>query len=206
MREGRVQVLEVTATIVGGRMCVRKMWDRRVVVVLSRWAKRLVLVVWQESRMTSVRFTGDGMLLGRVSMEREGEPTSSRSEVLVWEGGRPSSELVLDVVDRTIRTIVFVLHEETVNQFPGMAFTGVFLQKGGEHLWNGTWSGGTISGSSNTRFGRVVEDNGVFSLFYKPCGVVLYPAVFWIWRLRKQLWKEHEIKMWGCLWMIVNNG
>jgi hypothetical protein len=41
---------------------------------------------------------------------------------------------VLDVVDRTIRTIVFVLHEETVNQFPGMAFTGVFLQKGGEHL------------------------------------------------------------------------
>jgi hypothetical protein len=40
-------------------------------------------VVWQESRMTSVRFTGDGMLLGRVSMEREGEPTSSRSEVLV---------------------------------------------------------------------------------------------------------------------------
>jgi hypothetical protein len=93
------------------------------------------------------------------------------------------------VGDRTARTIVFVLHKETVNQFPGMAFYGGVFTEGGVsvHVCNGAWNGGTISGSSNTRFGRAVEDNGVFSLFYKPCGVVLYPAVFWVRRLRKQL-------------------
>jgi hypothetical protein len=33
----------------------------------------------------------------------------------VREGGGPSTGRVLDVGDRTTRTIVFVLHEETVN-------------------------------------------------------------------------------------------
>jgi hypothetical protein len=80
--------------------------------------------------MTSVRFTGDGVSPGRVSMEREGRPPSGRSEVPVREGGRPSSGLVLDVGDRTARTIVFVLHEETVNQFPGMAFYGGVFTEG----------------------------------------------------------------------------
>jgi hypothetical protein len=78
-----------------------------------------------------VRFTGEGVPPCRVSMEKEGRPTSRRSEDLVREGGRPSSGLVLDVGDRTARTIVFVLHEETVNQFLGMAFyTGVFTKWG----------------------------------------------------------------------------
>jgi hypothetical protein len=36
MREGGVEVLGMAATIVGGRMHVRKMCERRVVVVLSR--------------------------------------------------------------------------------------------------------------------------------------------------------------------------
>jgi hypothetical protein len=81
--------------------------------------------------MTSVRFTGDGVPPGRVSMEREGRPPSGRLEVPVREEGRPSSGLVLDVGDRTARTIVFVLHEETVNQFPGMAFYGGVFTEGG---------------------------------------------------------------------------
>jgi hypothetical protein len=88
--------------------------------------------------MTSVRFTGDGGPPGRVSMEKEGRPPSGRSEVpvrsevLVREGGRPSSGLVLDVGDRAARTIVFVLHEEIVNQFLGMVFYGgVFTEGGG---------------------------------------------------------------------------
>jgi hypothetical protein len=38
---------------------------------------------------------------------------------------------VLDVGDRTARTIVFVLHEEIVNQFLDMAFyRGVFTRRG----------------------------------------------------------------------------
>jgi hypothetical protein len=81
--------------------------------------------------MRSVRFTGDGVPPGRVSMEREGGPPSGRSKVPVGEGGRPNSGLVLDVGDRTTRTIVFVLHEETVNQFPGMAFYGGVFTEGG---------------------------------------------------------------------------
>jgi hypothetical protein len=81
--------------------------------------------------MTSVRFMGEGVPLGRVSMEREGGPTSRRSEDPVREGRRPSSGLVLDVGDRTTRTIVFVLHDETVNQFPGMAFYGGVFTEGG---------------------------------------------------------------------------
>jgi hypothetical protein len=68
---------------------------------------------------------------GRVSMEREGGPTSRRSEVPVWKGGRPSSGLVLDVGDKRAQTIVFVLHEKTVNQFPGMAFYGGVFTEGG---------------------------------------------------------------------------
>jgi hypothetical protein len=81
--------------------------------------------------MTSVQFTGERVPLGHVSMEREGGPTSRRSEVPMREGGRPSSGLMLDVGNRTSRTIVFVLHEKTVNQFPGMAFYGdVFTEVG----------------------------------------------------------------------------
>jgi hypothetical protein len=81
--------------------------------------------------MASVWFIGEGVPPGRVAMEREGGPTSRRFEVPVREGGRPSSGLVLDVGDRTTRTIVFVLHEETVNQFPSMAFyRGVFTEGG----------------------------------------------------------------------------
>jgi hypothetical protein len=81
--------------------------------------------------MTSVWFTGDGVPPGRVSMEREGRLPLGRSEVLVREEGRPSSGLVLDVGDRTARTVVFVLHEEIVNQFPGMAFYGGVFTEGG---------------------------------------------------------------------------
>jgi hypothetical protein len=88
-------------------------------------------VAGKVSEMTSIRFTGDGVPPCRVSMEREGGLTSGHIEVPVREGGRPSSGLVLDVGNRTTRTIVFVLHEETVNQFPGMAFyEGVFSEGG----------------------------------------------------------------------------
>ena len=66
-------------------------------------------------------------------------------------------------------------------------FIGVFLQKGGERACNEAWSSSAIPNSRNTKFGKVVEDNGIFSLFYKPCGVVLYPTVFWILKLRKHL-------------------
>jgi hypothetical protein len=78
-----------------------------------------------------VRFTGDGAPPGCVSMEREDGPMSRQSEVPMREGGRPSSGRVLDVGDRTTRIIVFVLHEETLNQFPGMAFYGGVFSEGG---------------------------------------------------------------------------
>jgi hypothetical protein len=52
--------------------------------------------------------------------------------MLVREGGGPSTGRVLDVGDKTTRTIVFVLHEETMNQYPRMAFYGgVFAEGGG---------------------------------------------------------------------------
>jgi hypothetical protein len=81
--------------------------------------------------MISIRFTREGMPPDRVSMEREGGPTSRRSEVPVREGGRPSLRLVLDVGDRTTQTIVFVLHEETMIQFLGMVFYGGVFTEGG---------------------------------------------------------------------------
>jgi hypothetical protein len=37
----------------------------------------------------------------------------------------------MDVGDRTAGTVVFVLHVETVNQFPGMAFYGGVFTEGG---------------------------------------------------------------------------
>jgi hypothetical protein len=51
---------------------------------------------------------------------------------------------------------VFVLHEETMNQYPGMAFYGGVFSKGGgvEYAGNGAWGCGTISSHSNTKFGR----------------------------------------------------
>jgi hypothetical protein len=42
----------------------------------------------------------------------------------VWEERRPSSRCVLNGVDRTTQTIVFVLYEEAMNQYLGMAFYG----------------------------------------------------------------------------------
>jgi hypothetical protein len=39
-------------------------------------------------------------------------------------GGRLSSGRVLNGLDRTPHTIMFILHEEDVNQFPMMAFFG----------------------------------------------------------------------------------
>jgi hypothetical protein len=52
-----------------------------------------------------------------------------RTKVPIREGGRLSVGRVLDVGDRTTWTIVFVLHEEIVNQYHGMAFYGgVFIE------------------------------------------------------------------------------
>jgi hypothetical protein len=68
---------------------------------------------------------------GRILMERDGVPTSRQTTILMWEGGGPSFGQVLDVGDSTARTIVFVLHEETVNQYPGMAFYGGIFYEGG---------------------------------------------------------------------------
>jgi hypothetical protein len=68
--------------------------------------------------MSSVRFgTRDEEEVppGRILMERDGVSASRRKTVPVQEGGGPSTGRVLDVGDRTTRTIVFVLHEETVN-------------------------------------------------------------------------------------------
>jgi hypothetical protein len=68
----------------------------------------------------------------RILMERDGVPASRRTTVLVREGGGPSTGRVLDVGDRIARTIVFVLHEETVNQYPGLAsYGGAFAEGGG---------------------------------------------------------------------------
>jgi hypothetical protein len=69
-------------------------------------------------KMSSVRFSTGGeeeMPPGRILMERDGMPTARRTMTPVREGGGPSTGRVLDVGDRTTRTIVFVLHEETVN-------------------------------------------------------------------------------------------
>jgi hypothetical protein len=55
---------------------------------------------------------------GRIWMERDGVPASRRTTAPVRERGGPSTRRVLDVGDRTACTIVFVLHEEIVNQYP----------------------------------------------------------------------------------------
>jgi hypothetical protein len=69
---------------------------------------------------------------GRIWMERDGVSASRQTTAPVREWGGPSIGRVLDVGDRTTRTIVFVLHEEPVNQYPGMAFyRAVFLEGGG---------------------------------------------------------------------------
>ena len=52
---------------------------------------------------------------GRILMERDGVPASRRTTAPMQEGGGPSTGQVLDVGDRTICTIVFVPHEETMN-------------------------------------------------------------------------------------------
>jgi hypothetical protein len=84
--------------------------------------------------MSSVRYGtrgGEEVPPGQILMERDGESASRQTTVPVREGGGPSVGRVLDVGDRTARTIVFVLHEETVNQYPGMAFFGgVFAEEG----------------------------------------------------------------------------
>ena len=68
---------------------------------------------------------------GQILIERDGAFASRRAIAPVQEGGGPSSRQVLDVGDRTTRTIVFVLHEEIVNQYPRMAFYGgVFAEVG----------------------------------------------------------------------------
>jgi hypothetical protein len=74
---------------------------------------------------------GESVPSSYVSMERGGGSASGRTGVPMRDGGRPSSGQVLDVGDRTARTIVFVLHEEIVNQYLGMAFYGgVFIEGG----------------------------------------------------------------------------
>jgi hypothetical protein len=60
------------------------------------------------------RFGGGGGLGERVPGERP--PVSAV--------GGPSSGRVLNGMDRVPRTIVFILYEEEVNMFPGMAFYG----------------------------------------------------------------------------------
>ena len=63
-----------------------------------------------------------------VFMEKDEMPTSYRTSILMWKGRRPSSEHVLNGIDRAIQTLVFVLLEEVVNQYLGMAFYGsVFI-------------------------------------------------------------------------------
>jgi hypothetical protein len=92
---------------------------------------------------------------------------------------------VLDVGDRTARAIVFVLHEETVNQFPGMAFYGGVFTKGGVSMR--AMEHGVVVPYPVQATLDLAGQWRIFSLFYKPCGVVLYPAVFWVRRLRKPL-------------------
>jgi hypothetical protein len=53
----------------------------------------------------------------------------TRGNPLVYSMGGPSSGRVLNGMDRIPRTIVFILHEEEVNMFPGMAFyRGMFME------------------------------------------------------------------------------
>jgi hypothetical protein len=88
--------------------------------------------------MSSVRFGIGGkeeVPPGRILMERDSVPASRRTTMSMREGGGPSTGQVLDVGDRTARTIVFVLHEETVNQYPGMAFYGGVFAEGGVSVW-----------------------------------------------------------------------
>jgi hypothetical protein len=84
--------------------------------------------------MSSVRYGtrgGEEVPLGQILMERDGESASRRTTVPVREGGGPGAGRVLDFGDRTAYTVVFVLHEETVNQYPGMAFFGgMFVEEG----------------------------------------------------------------------------
>ena len=68
---------------------------------------------------------------GRILMERDDVPISRQILVPVREGGRPNFGQVLDVGDRTMRTIVFILHEEIVNQCPGTTFYGGIFFEGG---------------------------------------------------------------------------
>jgi hypothetical protein len=85
-------------------------------------------------KMSRVRFgIGGGKEVPpeRILMERDGVPASRRTTAPVREGGRPSTGRVLDVGDRTARTIVFVFHEEIVNQYPGMAFYGGMFSEAG---------------------------------------------------------------------------
>jgi hypothetical protein len=83
--------------------------------------------------MSSVRFGTGGeeeVPPGWILIERDGVPTTGRTMAPVREGGGPSTGRVLDVRDRIARTIVTVLHEETMNQYPGMAFYGgVFAER-----------------------------------------------------------------------------
>ena len=74
---------------------------------------------------------GDGEEVppGRILMERDDMPALRQTAAPARAGGGPSIGRVLDVKDRTACTIVFVLHEEIVNQYPGMAFYGgVFVE------------------------------------------------------------------------------
>jgi hypothetical protein len=84
--------------------------------------------------MTSVRGgvgSGESVPPNYISMEKGGGPASGRTGVPMRERRRPNSRQVLDVGDRTARTILFVLHEEIVNQYLGMAFYGgVFIEGG----------------------------------------------------------------------------
>jgi hypothetical protein len=84
--------------------------------------------------MTSVRGgvgSGESVPPNYISMEKGGGPASGRTGVPMRERRRPNSRQVLDVGDRTARTILFVLHEEIVNQYPGMAFYGGIFTEGG---------------------------------------------------------------------------
>jgi hypothetical protein len=88
--------------------------------------------------MSSVWFgTGGGeeVPLGRILMERDSMPASRWTSAPVREGGGPSTGRVLDIGNRTAHTIVFVLHEETVNQYLWMAFYGGVFSEAGVNVW-----------------------------------------------------------------------
>jgi hypothetical protein len=91
----------------------------------------MVLVLRQESvdHMSNAQFVVEMKEGGQpiyMVIERHGVPLSSQTRFSVREEGRPGAGRVLSGSNITAQTIVFVLHEEEVNQFPGILWQRIY--------------------------------------------------------------------------------